>query len=64
MSEPVKKRPLWVYWVPVVLFVGFVQFVAWQLRNPAAREVESAMIGNCNSRARALMERDISEISC
>lgn len=44
MSETVKKRPLWVYWMPVVLFIGFIQFVAWQLRHPAAREVESAMI--------------------
>jgi cytochrome c biogenesis protein CcmG/thiol:disulfide interchange protein DsbE len=45
MNSAGKKRPLWVYWVPVVLFIGFVQFVAWQLRHPAAREIESAMIG-------------------
>ncbi|WP_222557906.1 DsbE family thiol:disulfide interchange protein [Caenibius sp. WL] len=32
-------------WLPLALFLGFVVLFAMQLRNPAEREVESAMIG-------------------
>ena len=35
----------WKLWLPLVLFLGFVVLVALQLYRPAAREVESAMIG-------------------
>ena len=39
------RRTLTIYGVPLLLFLGFVQLANWQLRHPAAREVESAMIG-------------------
>lgn len=45
MIEPPRKRRWWGFWVPLVLFVLFVQLVAWQLRHPAERDVASAMIG-------------------
>ena len=45
MSEPPRNRRRWLFWVPLVLFVLFVQLVAWQLRHPAQRDVASAMIG-------------------
>jgi cytochrome c biogenesis protein CcmG, thiol:disulfide interchange protein DsbE len=39
------RRALTIYGVPLLLFLGFVQLASWQLRHPAARDVESAMIG-------------------
>lgn len=44
MSDPAPSRP-WLLWVPALVFAGFVALVAYGLRNPAEREVRSAMIG-------------------
>jgi len=44
-SPRTTRRTLTIYGVPLLLFLGFVQLASWQLRHPAAREVESAMIG-------------------
>jgi cytochrome c biogenesis protein CcmG, thiol:disulfide interchange protein DsbE len=38
-------RARWTWWLPAAVFAAFVLFIAWQLRNPAGREVASAMIG-------------------
>lgn len=47
MSEqttPPKTSSL-LLWLPVLVFAGFIAVVAYNLRNPAEREVRSALIG-------------------
>ena len=47
MSEqttPPKTSSL-LLWLPVLVFAGFIAVVAYSLRNPAEREVRSALIG-------------------
>lgn len=39
------KSSSWLLWLPVLVFAGFVAIVAYNLRNPAEREVRSALIG-------------------
>lgn len=47
MSEPSlpPKSSSFLLWLPVLVFAGFVAIVAYNLRNPAEREVRSALIG-------------------
>lgn len=46
MSEPATPRASpWIMWVPLLAFAGFVALVAYNLGNPAPREVRSALIG-------------------
>ena len=47
MTEPVapRKSSPWLLWLPVIVFAGFIAVVAYNLRNPAEREVRSALIG-------------------
>lgn len=47
MSEqvPPRKTSTWLLWLPVLVFAGFIAVVAYNLRNPAEREVRSALIG-------------------
>jgi cytochrome c biogenesis protein CcmG, thiol:disulfide interchange protein DsbE len=46
MSEPTAPRSSpWLMWLPLLAFAGFVVLVAYGLRNPAEREVRSALIG-------------------
>ena len=47
MSEPAapRKAMRWTLWLPAVVFAGFVALVGYNLRNPAEREVRSALIG-------------------
>ena len=42
---PEAKRPGWVLWLPLALFVGFFVLVMFGLLRPADREVASAFIG-------------------
>lgn len=35
----------WLLWMPLLVFAGFIAVVAYDLRNPAQREVRSALIG-------------------
>ncbi len=39
------KTSSWLVWLPVMVFAGFIAVVAYNLRNPAEREVRSALIG-------------------
>lgn len=43
-SSPLKSSN-WLLWLPVLVFAGFIAIVAYNLRNPAEREVRSALIG-------------------
>jgi cytochrome c biogenesis protein CcmG/thiol:disulfide interchange protein DsbE len=47
MSEPLplRKTSSWALWLPALLFTGFVALVGYNLRNPAERDVRSALIG-------------------
>lgn len=47
MSAPNQppKTSSWLVWLPVMVFAGFIAVVAYNLRNPAEREVRSALIG-------------------
>ncbi len=47
MSEQTspRKTATWLLWLPVLVFAGFIAVVAYNLRNPAEREVRSALIG-------------------
>ncbi len=46
MTEPGSTRSSpWMMWLPALIFVGFLGLVAYGLRNPAEREVRSALIG-------------------
>lgn len=47
MSEqaPPRQSSNWLLWLPVLVFAGFIAVVAYNLRNPAEREVRSALIG-------------------
>ncbi len=47
MNEPAapRKSSPWLLWLPVIVFAGFIAVVAYNLRNPAEREVRSALIG-------------------
>ncbi len=47
MSEPAipRKAMRWTLWLPALVFAGFVALVGYNLRNPAEREVRSALIG-------------------
>lgn len=47
MTEPAvpRKSSPWLLWLPVIVFAGFIAVVAYNLRNPAEREVRSALIG-------------------
>ena len=40
-----RKTSAWLVWLPVLVFAGFIAVVAYNLRNPAEREVRSALIG-------------------
>ena len=40
-----RKSSPWLLWLPVIVFAGFIAVVAYNLRNPAEREVRSALIG-------------------
>ena len=43
-AAPRKSSP-WLLWLPAIVFAGFIAVVAYNLRNPAEREVRSALIG-------------------
>ena len=46
MSEPAPTRASpWLLWLPLLAFAAFLALVAYGLRNPAPREVRSALIG-------------------
>jgi cytochrome c biogenesis protein CcmG/thiol:disulfide interchange protein DsbE len=46
MSNPAPLRTSpWLLWLPLLMFAAFVALVAYGLRNPASREVRSALIG-------------------
>jgi cytochrome c biogenesis protein CcmG/thiol:disulfide interchange protein DsbE len=47
MNQPDDPRQAssWALWLPALLFAGLVALVGYNLRNPAEREVRSAMIG-------------------
>ena len=46
MSKPAPTRASpWLLWLPLLAFAGFLALVAYGLRNPAPREVRSALIG-------------------
>jgi cytochrome c biogenesis protein CcmG/thiol:disulfide interchange protein DsbE len=46
MSEALAPRnSRWMLWLPLLVFAAFVALVAYGLRNPAARDVRSALIG-------------------
>ncbi len=46
MSDPAPSRgSVWLMWLPLLAFAAFVALVAFSLRNPAPREVRSALIG-------------------
>lgn len=40
--QPVGK---WVIWLPLALFIGFAALAAFMLRNPAASDVDSKLVG-------------------
>jgi cytochrome c biogenesis protein CcmG, thiol:disulfide interchange protein DsbE len=46
MTAPLPRRASpWLLWMPLLAFAAFVILVAYGLRNPAEREVRSALIG-------------------
>jgi len=46
MNQPAPSRSSpWLLWLPVLVFAAFVALIAYGLRNPASREVRSALIG-------------------
>jgi cytochrome c biogenesis protein CcmG, thiol:disulfide interchange protein DsbE len=46
MTEASPKRTApWLLWLPALVFALFIALVAYNLRNPAEREVRSALIG-------------------
>lgn len=45
MSNTAARSARWLYAVPAVLLALFVGLAWWQIKGPASREVESAMIG-------------------
>jgi cytochrome c biogenesis protein CcmG/thiol:disulfide interchange protein DsbE len=46
MNDPAPSRSSpWILWLPLLAFAAFVALVAYGLRNPAEREVRSALIG-------------------
>lgn len=44
-STPKKRSAPWLLWLPALIFALFVAQVGYSLRNPAEREVRSALIG-------------------
>ena len=43
--SPPKRSAPWLLWLPALVFALFVALLAYNLRNPAEREVRSALVG-------------------